>query len=172
VRIQEVSSLVPSYPVQWTRYNSLQEQCWLSIFGVEDFGDFEFQLVIDNKSVGWGCVMSHNTPVDLLTNFQLVPGHSCHSHLHSEIPGTYVLHSNLDALPVRLPTYMFTLLPRSSRSRKISTPDPVSCYSISLTLLFYLTLAFLCLPFMYHQALSLYIWQSSWHLQPYLRGAY
>src|SRR5882724_7481207 len=31
VRIQEVSSLVPSYPVQWTRYNSLQAQRWLSI---------------------------------------------------------------------------------------------------------------------------------------------
>src|SRR5882724_10253375 len=32
-RIQEVSSSVPSYPVQWTRYNSLQAQCRLSILG-------------------------------------------------------------------------------------------------------------------------------------------
>jgi len=31
VMIQEVSLSVPSYPVQWTRYNSLQEPCQLSI---------------------------------------------------------------------------------------------------------------------------------------------
>src|SRR5882724_5351974 len=31
VRIQEVSLSVPSYTVQWTRYNSLQAQCQLSI---------------------------------------------------------------------------------------------------------------------------------------------
>src|SRR5882724_5074526 len=30
-RIQEFSSSVPSYPVQWTRYNRLQARCRLSI---------------------------------------------------------------------------------------------------------------------------------------------
>jgi len=35
VMIQEVSLSVPSYPVQWTRYNSLQEPCQLSILSRE-----------------------------------------------------------------------------------------------------------------------------------------
>jgi len=38
-------------------------------------------------------VMSHNTPVTLLTNFRLVPGHTVTS-----IPRTYVSCLNLDAI--------------------------------------------------------------------------
>src|SRR5882724_5797218 len=57
VRIQEVSLSVPSYPVQQTRYNSLQAQCWLSIL---DFGDFECQFIINNDWQGWGLNMIGN----------------------------------------------------------------------------------------------------------------
>jgi len=55
---------------------------------------------------GGNTVTSRNTPVTLLTNLPASSRSHCHFHLHSEIPGTYVSCSNLDALPVTLSTVM------------------------------------------------------------------
>src|SRR5882724_5623336 len=50
-------------------------------------------------------VMSHNTPVTSLTNFQLVPGHTVTSICIPRFP-KLMLHSNLDAHPVTPSTFM------------------------------------------------------------------
>jgi len=46
------------------------------------------------------------TLCDLADKLPASSGSCCHFHLHSKIPGTYVSHLNLDALPVTLSTYM------------------------------------------------------------------
>ena len=66
----------------------------------------QYSQCLNIHFVGCYIVTSCNTLMTLLTKFPASSRSRCHFLSHSEIPGTYVSHSNLDALPVMPSTDM------------------------------------------------------------------
>ena len=95
-------------------------------------------------------VMSHNTPVTLLTKFWLVPGHAVTSIRIPRFPElrfhtrTWMQSMDTTHLDIIVMSCHF----QTSRSWKFSTPDLISCLWSKSCLLFLSNSAFLCLPFM------------------------
>ena len=92
---------------------------------------------------GWACVMSHNTLVTLLTNFRPVPGHAVTSLCILRFPELRFCAQTWMQKPptlLALTSLSRQAISRSSRSRKIPTPDPISYYSLSLASCFCPTL--------------------------------
>ena len=103
-------------------------------------------------------VTSRNTPVTMLTNFWLVPGHAVTSFVFQDSRNLgFAL--DLDARPptlLALTSSSHQAISGSSGSQKIPTPDPISYYSLSLAsyscptllscVLYSCNIASLCLP--------------------------
>src|SRR5882724_9735478 len=107
------------------------------------FEEWEYFWIIRNIWSQRGSVTSHNTLVTLLTNFQPVPGHTVTSLRIPRFPELRFCTQTWMQKPPTLLTLTSSsrqAISRSSGSRKIPTPDPISYYSLSLASCFCPTL--------------------------------